>query len=137
MIACRVAACVVTCALLAVASVPCSLALFLSEHHCAQNNELSESVCFMFVLSLFICLKVVSRNKEPLFRAKMPALSKANAAGRWPADRMLAGGKPPVLKSGSHCSGQPVHQCFLFQNEIKYFLDTLIQKIVFFDNKNK
>ena len=66
-----IACCVVTCALLAVASAPCSLLLSLSEHHYAQNIELSESVRFMFVLSLFICLKVVSRHKETLFRAKI------------------------------------------------------------------
>ena len=37
------------------------------------------------------------------------------------------------ISTGSSSGGQ----CYFFQNQIEYFLDTLIQKIFFIDNKSK
>ena len=85
-----------SCALLVVAYGPCSPLLSLSEHHCAENNGMSESFCLTIVLSSFLCLIVASRQKK-ILRAKTAGVGqKQIAVSRHLVDKAPAGGKPPM-----------------------------------------
>ena len=90
------ATCVATCALLVVACGQCWPLSSLSEHHCAEN-DMSESVCFIFVLCLFyVCFVLVSLPsscfppKKIFFTPSLLPQPKIIADERRPAD------KPPV-----------------------------------------
>ena len=90
--------------LLVVAYGPPSPLLSLSEHYCAENNDIYGRICFIFDLSSLSRLKVVSRQNIFFSRQNCRRRPKTYAAGRRPADKTLAGGKPPVRKPEHYIS---------------------------------
>ena len=95
--------CSVCCCLWAISYGPWSPLLSLSENHCAENNNISES-CSAFLLSPFICLEVVSHQTKICFsRQKLLAWATKNARQAASSGQAPVGGKPLVRNPGCYC----------------------------------